>query len=486
MKPPFVILMIMILNTGLISSQSIGIGTNNPKPSAMLDVTSTNKGFLAPRMTTAQRKSISSPAMGLIVFDTDKYTFFFFDGIVWRPLKYELDDDALYSRTMNNCQSQFYDDYGESADISGLYAAVGAPGYDKNSGVQTDDYGSVCFYKRTNDVWGNHTSISPSNLTIGSQFGYAVALSNDFAVIGAPSADVGASNNEGKVYIYKKVNGNWISFQELTGSNAGPGDHFGWDVKIDGKYIIVGAPDDDIVVNNISYSNQGSAYVFFFNGTFWVEQEKLYDGSIGEANSKYGFSVDIDSTGWAVAGAPYSDVGANVDQGEVQVWLRIGTAWASTPPKNSNNTNFPGAANDNFGYSVGIGNENMVVGAPGYTYNSISNSGIIYQYDYSSAIVYEWAVFGGVANENLGKILKFNGQYVVAGLPQYDKNGQVDPGIVKIYTIPIHIQILQTLNENISTQFNQFGTAVGVSGHKIIVTSPVNLPYGKVNIFDIE
>jgi len=51
-------------------AQNVGIGTTNPSPSAQLEVSSTNKGFLPPRMTTAQRNTIANPADGLQIFNT--------------------------------------------------------------------------------------------------------------------------------------------------------------------------------------------------------------------------------------------------------------------------------------------------------------------------------------------------------------------------------------------------------------------------------
>lgn len=54
------------LTVGVASAQSgVGIGTTTPNASAALDVTSTTKGLLIPRMTTAQRTAIASPAAGL-------------------------------------------------------------------------------------------------------------------------------------------------------------------------------------------------------------------------------------------------------------------------------------------------------------------------------------------------------------------------------------------------------------------------------------
>lgn len=68
------------------SIAQVGIGTLTPDASAMLDVTSTNKGLLTPRMTTAQKAAISSPAVGLLVFDTDLNGFYYYDGSSWVSL----------------------------------------------------------------------------------------------------------------------------------------------------------------------------------------------------------------------------------------------------------------------------------------------------------------------------------------------------------------------------------------------------------------
>ncbi len=60
-----------------------GIGTNNPEPSSVLDLTSTTKGLLIPRMTTQQRLNLPSPAEGLQVYDIDTHTHWFYNGSIW-------------------------------------------------------------------------------------------------------------------------------------------------------------------------------------------------------------------------------------------------------------------------------------------------------------------------------------------------------------------------------------------------------------------
>jgi collagen type VII alpha len=75
--------LLFFLQLGLYAQQNVGIGTTTPNNSAILDLTATNKGLLIPRMTTAQRVAIVSPATGLLVYDTDFDQFWYFNGVVW-------------------------------------------------------------------------------------------------------------------------------------------------------------------------------------------------------------------------------------------------------------------------------------------------------------------------------------------------------------------------------------------------------------------
>ena len=61
---------ITVLLMSAVTFAQVGIGTVNPEPSSALDISSTTQGFLAPRMTSTERMSISSPATGLLVYDT--------------------------------------------------------------------------------------------------------------------------------------------------------------------------------------------------------------------------------------------------------------------------------------------------------------------------------------------------------------------------------------------------------------------------------
>ena len=80
------LLFISLLAAINLYSQSVGIGTSNPDHSAALDITSTTGGLLIPRMTSTQRLAISSPATGLMVYDTSLNQFMIYNGSSWTPI----------------------------------------------------------------------------------------------------------------------------------------------------------------------------------------------------------------------------------------------------------------------------------------------------------------------------------------------------------------------------------------------------------------
>jgi subtilisin-like proprotein convertase family protein len=67
-------------------SANVGIGTTTPEPSALFELNSNDKGLLTPRMPTSQRNAILSPATGLLVYDTDTGSFWYFNNSAWNEI----------------------------------------------------------------------------------------------------------------------------------------------------------------------------------------------------------------------------------------------------------------------------------------------------------------------------------------------------------------------------------------------------------------
>ena len=89
MKKIFLLVKTIIVFSAAFAQQGVAINTDGTVPdnSAMLDIKSTTKGILVPRMTASQRTAIVSPAMGLLIYQTDGTAgFYFFNGSTWAPL----------------------------------------------------------------------------------------------------------------------------------------------------------------------------------------------------------------------------------------------------------------------------------------------------------------------------------------------------------------------------------------------------------------
>src|ERR1700746_1982666 len=69
------------------STGAAGIGTTTPNASSLLEIKSTTKGLLIPRMTGKQKTLIASPAVGLLIYQTDSTKgFYYYSGTAWLPV----------------------------------------------------------------------------------------------------------------------------------------------------------------------------------------------------------------------------------------------------------------------------------------------------------------------------------------------------------------------------------------------------------------
>lgn len=86
-KTTLLFLAIALLASCTLTAQvAINTDGTNPDSSAMLDIKSSDKGMLIPRLTTYERLDITNPAIGLMVYDTDANSFYFYDGSLWKNI----------------------------------------------------------------------------------------------------------------------------------------------------------------------------------------------------------------------------------------------------------------------------------------------------------------------------------------------------------------------------------------------------------------
>lgn len=97
---------VLLFNSFVVFSQ-VGIGTTTPDASSALDIESTTSGLLIPRLTQAQRDAITTPATGLLVFQTNNTPgFYYYDGSAWQPFGGAADSDwTISGNDMYNANS---------------------------------------------------------------------------------------------------------------------------------------------------------------------------------------------------------------------------------------------------------------------------------------------------------------------------------------------------------------------------------------------
>ena len=181
--------------------------------------------------------------------------------------------------------------------------------------------------------------LTASDGAASDEFGYAVALSGDTAIVGAYADSTDTASQLGSAYVFVRSGGSWTQQQKLTISDGFEGDHFGWSVAISGDTALVGAPSADIG----GILNQGAAYVFVRSGGTWSLQQRL-TASDGVANDEFGHSVAL-SGDTALVGARSADIDDEANQGAVYVFVRSGGTWSLQQKL----TACDGAAGDEFG-----------------------------------------------------------------------------------------------------------------------------------------
>ncbi len=204
--------------------------------------------------------------------------------------------------------------------------------------------------------------IEPGISTTDSRFGHSVDVYGDFAVIGAPSDDLGGwVTGAGAVYVYKKnAEGIWNFFQLLNLDNPTYSDNFGYSVSIAGDYIAVGCPGKD----NGRIINCGAVYRYEYNSQLntWRLNQYAYGQT---AQDLLGSSVAVSTANYVAAGAPGFDSLAGRSVGRVNIY-KTDTHGTPVDPLYHIQSSFGIEAGSYYGSSVDINNYLAVGGAPSH------------------------------------------------------------------------------------------------------------------------
>lgn len=273
----------------------------------------------------------------------------------------------------------------------------------------------------------NSHRLMPSDFEGGERFGAAVALAGDTAVVGAYAQN----NFRGSAYIYTRSGGSWNETKKLIASDGVASDQFGLQVAISGDTIVVAAPRADIGTETW----RGAVYVYERNAggaNNWGEVKKLID-ILGDSSDWFGTSIAIQDDLIAVGSPNYEDDGAVLlfgrNEGGADNW-----GWITRITVDDGSI-----YNSEFGSSVALYGDLLVVGNEAHVINDHLDQGSAYIFARNEGGVDNWGEVkmlfdpAGTPNDEFGDVAVLGEDLLVIGAKFADVGSHVSQGAVYVY-----------------------------------------------------
>ena len=322
--------------------------------------------------------------------------------------------------------------FGFSVDVDGDTVIVGEPG-------AASATGAAYVYRRSGDSWGAPEVLTASDGAADDEFGASVAVSGDYAVVAAPRKDVAPLTNVGGIYIFQRSGTNtWTEVAKFTltgvmGTDYPDGsDRFGSAVSIAGKWIAVGAREDNL--GGGANDDRGAVYMFERTGSWAYANEKLDLGTAPETlGANFGFSLRLLGSNLIVGAHNETDGG--LDRGAAYIYQIVIDDWQLveriTPPDPADNALF--------GASVAMTEDRAVVGAPWKNVGGLNLAGVGYFFQRGSG---GWSGVTPVSvspetsavSDWTGMSAAISGETALIGSPLHDAAGS-DLGAATLYRL---------------------------------------------------
>ena len=308
-------------------------------------------------------------------------------------------------------------------------------------------------------------------------FGYSVAISGDYALVGVPHAQVGSNPNQGAAYIFLRQGITWIQQAELSASDGVAYGPFGTTVALSGNTALVGEPDYE--------DNLGRVLVFVKPASGWATRTEtaILTASDAASGDVFGQSVAISGDS-AVIGAPDHKVGSNVNQGEAYLFVKPVSGWISTT-QTATLTALDGLSGDIFGQSVAISGDSVVIGAGNH--NSAEGEAYVFVKpdDGWGGAQYETAsLTPSDGGGSFGQSVAISGDTAVIGAGGHNSN----QGEAYVFVKPGSGWASGTENAILTASDglsgDSFGQSVAISGDSAVIGAPSHNSYqGEAYVF---
>ncbi|HMB90310.1 MAG TPA: hypothetical protein VKP65_05640, partial [Rhodothermales bacterium] len=367
-------------------------------------------------------------------------------------------------------------EFGNAVAIDGDFAIVGDPEKEAAYLFVRNHGGS--------DNWGEIKKLIPSYQgggPFGDDFGAAVAISGDFVLVGAPYTDHSGLWSAGAAYLFARNQGgpdNWGEVKMLTASNASNADEYGMAVGIQNDAAFVSAPFE-YRVSGPGYGIDGFVYVYrqHKNGPNQWGQVRKVAPVAPTAAVRFGWSLDV-SGDLLLVGAPHQCSPCPQVPGEAFVFDRNQNGpdqWGQVKkilPTNS-------SPDDHFGYAVALDGSYALIGA-----QPNGQDGRAYIFERHRGGLDQWGQVRQLAVNDPGNIsgrfgyaVALEGEQALVGDPDATVNGVVSQGAVYRFE---HNQggpgqwgqIEKRVPSNLQTSNGSFGVAVDAEGDVFMIGDP--------------
>ena len=332
--------------------------------------------------------------------------------------------------------------------------------------------GAGRIYTRNRDKWELTAELiahdrKPNTGQAG--FGYDVSISAppgrriaDYAIIGAPGDD-GAAENAGAAYIYAFNSPHWQQEVKLAAADAAKGDAFGYVVSVDGTTVVVGAPKDDDAGNN-----SGAVYLFVRDANGWKQHAKLVPKDSAKLDA-FGEAVDIQA-GTLIVGAPGHTHGGARFAGAVFVFVRDGDTWREHAKLTADDA----GAGDQFGVSVDIGDDTIIVGSKKHDPDGIKDAGAAYIFQRDGNTWKQRAKLSAPKKRNgdhFGTGVATSRNIAIVGAPLSEEGGFSAGAAYSFVNTDGVWNNGATVVPEVAHPNLFYGSAIAISGDTVIVTS---------------
>ncbi|MFC1605117.1 C10 family peptidase [Planctomycetota bacterium] len=347
------------------------------------------------------------------------------------------------------------DRFGTAVAMSGDYAIVGAYGDD-------DNRGAAYIFKREGTSWIEQAKLrTPGFRQPDDYFGYSVDINGDYAIVGA----YGSEMRRGAAYVFKRDVTSWTQRTELRSVNMATYDRFGITVSISGNYAIVGSPEDDSDTLTSHHRDWGSVSIFELDGETWIQKEKLF-ASNGSEEVCFGAVVSICGDYAIVSSGSFYP---SPSYGPVYIMKRDGITWTEQVILSS--------LERSFGNSVSISEDYAVIGAPYENNDNGDGSGSVYVYIREDASWEQQVILtasDGEPFDSFGRSLSINESCIIIGAPDDDDHymGR-DSGSAYIFEQDSEGWTQRAKLTALDAAYDDFfGTSVAIDGDYTIVGAP--------------